>query len=385
LFGTRVIFGQERATLDALAALRDEGCEVLCVIRPEEWPELMALRKILDARGLAWVTAPYIDYPVRGWLMRIALHNPVSYVKGNLAFRRIVRAYSPTHIHVVNAFYVAAFYSALRSIAVPMVYRAEDRPTTHNPFWRALWRFIVRRTALFVANSQYIKGELIASGVDEARVTVLYAPPPRRVGAPPVEIPAPANDPDAFRFVYVGQLIPGKGVDLLVDAFRSIASAHPNAQLLIAGRISDWSGDDWARALRDRTNSDPLIGGRVHFLGLVEDAPEVVRLCHVHVAPSVQEEPYGLVVVEAKNVGRPSIIFRSGGMSELVEDGVDGAVVESRSAAGLAQAMLAYAADSELAAAHGLAASRSMAKLGFESFARRWREIYQQTARRPAI
>lgn len=47
--------------MDALAALGDEGCEVLCVIRPEAWPELMALREILDARG---------------WLIRITLHNP---------------------------------------------------------------------------------------------------------------------------------------------------------------------------------------------------------------------------------------------------------------------------------------------------------------------
>ncbi len=380
LFGARVVFGQERANIEVLAALQDEGADVLCVIRPEGWPELLALRGALEARGLAWTPAPYIDLPVRGWRVHVALRNPPAYVKGNAALKRIARDFAPTHIYAFNALYVASFHSALRGLDAPMVYRAGDAPVRHNPVWRALWRFVVARTAAFVTNSAYIKAQLVLSGVGPERVTVIYTPPPGRTAAPPVDIPQAASAPGAFRFVYVGQLIARKGVDLLVDGFRSVAGAHPNVHLLIAGRISDWSGDDWARNLRDHTRADALIGERVHFLGLVEDAPELIRLCHVHLAPSVKEEPYGLVVVEAKSVGRPSIIFRSGGMSELLEDGVDGAVVDDKSAAGLAKAMLAYAAEPDLAAAHGLAASRSIAKLGFESFARRWREVYEGAA-----
>jgi len=380
LFGARVLFGQERANIEVLAALRDEGAEVLCVIRPEEWPELLAMRGALEARGLAWTPAPYIDFPVRGWFLHVALHGPPAYLKGNAALKRIARAFAPTHIYAFNALYVASFHSALRGLVAPMVYRAGDAPVRHNPVWRALWRFVVARTTAFVTNSAYIKAQLVQSGAQPERVTVIYTPPPRRSDPVAVEIPQAANAPDAFRFVYVGQLIARKGVHLLIDGFRAIAAAHPNAQLLIAGRISDWSGDDWARDLRDRTRSDPLIGERVHFLGLVEDAPELMRLCHVHLAPSVKEEPYGLVVVEAKSVARPSIIFRSGGMTELVEGGVDGAVVDEKSADGLAKAMLVYAENPDLAAAHGKTAAESIAKLGFDSFSRRWREVFDQAA-----
>ncbi len=87
---------------------------------------------------------------------------------------------------------------------------------------------------------------------------------------------------------------------------------------------------------------------------------------------------YGLVVVEAKSVGRPSIIYPSGGMAELVEDTVDGLVVPDKTVGGLARAMRSYAADPGLAAAHGLAAAESMTKLELGSFSRRWREIYDQ-------
>ena len=376
LFGARVLFGQERANIEALAALRDEGCEVLCVIRPEEWPELLAIRKALETRALAWVTAPYIDYPVRGWIIHALIRNPGAYLKGNATLKRVARDFAPTHIHAFNPIHVAAFFGALRILPTPLVYRAGEKPIRHNAFWRAIWRFIVKRAAAFVADSEFIKAELISTGVDPGRVTVIHAPPPRRMNPPPLTIPERLDRPDVVRFVYVGQLTARKGVDRLVEAFGQVARSAPGAALLIAGRISDWSGDDWARALRDHARADPILAGRVEFLGVVEDAPELIRRCHVHVAPSVTEEGYGLVVVEAKSVGRPSIIFPSGGMAELVQDGVDGTVAPDKTVAGLARAMLAYAADPDLTARQGEAALASLDRLDLESFSSRWRAVY---------
>ena len=309
--------------------------------------------------------------------MYIAVRNPFAYLLGNLSLRRTMRAFSPTHIHLFNPFYAAAFYETLRSTSIPIVYRAGDAPTVHNVFWRAMWRFIRRRAKHFVADSHFIKGELMASGVDAARITVLYAPPPQRVQPPAVEIPPAADRTGVARFVYVGQLTAAKGVDVLLEAFRRLQTPEPRPHLLIAGRISDWSGDDWARTLRDRALADPEIGDRVHFLGLVENAPELIRRCDVHIAPSIREEAYGLVVVEAKSAARPSIIFRNGGMTELVEDGVDGAVLSEKTTESLALAMRLYAERPELVEIHGHAALVSMQKLGLTSFARSWKEIYE--------
>jgi glycosyltransferase involved in cell wall biosynthesis len=378
LFGARVIFGQERANIAALAALQSQGCEVLCVIRPEAWPELLELRAMLEAEGLAWATAPYIDYPLRGWLFRVAIHNPGAYLSGNAALKRIAREFGATHIHAFNPLYVASFYGALRALKIPMVYRAGDKPTRHNPFYRWIWRFIVGRAACFVADSHFIRRELEASGVPAERITVLYAPPPRRLDPPP--IPYSAAPGDGIRFAFVGQIVPEKGVDLLVAAFEQIAQTHPGCELLVAGRISEWAGDAWARALRDATAANTAIKDRVQFLGHVENAPGLIEACHVHVAPSVKEEPYGLVVVEAKSVGRPSIIFASGGMAELVEDGVDGAIVADRTADGLARAMQVYAASPDLARRQGANARASLAKLRLDLFASTWREVYDRAA-----
>jgi glycosyltransferase involved in cell wall biosynthesis len=380
LFGARVIFGQERANITALAALRSQGCDVLCVVRPETWPELLELRARLEAEGLAWTTAPYIDYPLRGWLLRVVTHNPGAYLSGNAALRRIAREFGATHIHAFNPLHVAAFYGALRALNIPLVYRAGDKPIRHNPFYRWIWRFIVGRTAHFVADSQFIRRELETSGAPPERISVLYAPPPRRSSPLPVPYDESPKDQDGVRFVFVGQVVAEKGVDLLVAAFGQIAPAHPRCQLVIAGRISEWAGDAWARDLRDRTVANPALRDRVRFLGHVENAPELIERCHVHVAPSVKEEPYGLVVVEAKSVGRPSIIFASGGMAELVEQGVDGTVVTDRTADSLAKAMELYAASPDLAARQGANAQVSLAKLNLDLFATTWRQVYDDAA-----
>ena len=62
LFGARVIFGAERQNIETLAALREQGCEVLCLVRDEAWNH--AIPEALAARGLGCAQVPYID----GWL-----------------------------------------------------------------------------------------------------------------------------------------------------------------------------------------------------------------------------------------------------------------------------------------------------------------------------
>lgn len=66
LFGARVIFGAERQNI-TFATLREQGCEVLCLVRDEAWNH--AVPEALAARGLACAQVPYID----GWLPLLTL------------------------------------------------------------------------------------------------------------------------------------------------------------------------------------------------------------------------------------------------------------------------------------------------------------------------
>jgi glycosyltransferase involved in cell wall biosynthesis len=382
LFGARVFFGQERANVEALAALHDLGCQVLCAVRNEDWPELVELREELSARGLLWKKFYYLDIPRKGWILRTIFRNPYAFVRANIEMIRTMRCFRVSHIHAFNPFYLLNFIPTIMFSRTPVVYRCGDEPAQHNMLWRTLWRYICKRVTHFVADSNFIRDKLTAFNIDLRKISVIYSPAPRRPRANAEQIPEDARSDKAFRFVYAGQVTPEKGADVLIEAFSRISTKFESAHLLIAGRISDWSGDDWARALRDRVARDWKLSDRVHFLGWVENVPDLMRQCHVHVCPSKWEEPYGLVAVEAKSVGIPSIVFPSGGLRELIEHGMNGWVTNSRTADELSDALEFYLRNPGIAKEQGRNALRSLDALQLDSFPERWLSIYRQTPAR---
>jgi glycosyltransferase involved in cell wall biosynthesis len=377
LFGARVIYGQERANIETLAQLRARGCHVLCVVRDEDWPELISLRRALEQRDLECVKIPYIDYPVRGWLLHAFRRNLRVYRRANRQLVDLARSFRATHIHAFNPLYVAAFRTGLGELPTPLIYRCGDAPVVHNAFYRWTWSFIKKRTIHFVADSRFIEGLLRSTGIENDRISVIYAPAPLRTAnaeLPP--IPGTTVD-DVFRFVYAGQLNSAKGVDVMTEAFAQIAKDFTNVHLIVAGALA--ASDPWLHELRSRIAAGAS-GGQIHFVGFVEDIPGLLGACDVHLAPSRSPEPYGLVVVEAKQAGRPSIIFASGGMRELVENEVDGFSLETKTPSALASAMRRYLCEHGLAKRHGQKAIESIDRLRIPDFGRRWYEVYACTS-----
>src|SRR5205814_3307816 len=64
----------------------------------------------------------------------------------------------------------------------------------------------------------------------------------------------------------------------------------------------------------------------VEHVGWVDNAPGLMRHFDVLVLPS-RDEPFGTVLAEAMAVGTPVVATRVGGLAEVVEDGVTGALV----------------------------------------------------------
>lgn len=370
--GGAVLLGQERGNIEALCALQEQGCEVLCLVRADKWNTLIPAE--LDARNLAWKRVPYIEHRMDGRLRQFIFENPISFFRANWQFLKIIRGFRPTSLHAPNPLYVVNFLIGLAFLRAPMIFRAGDEPTVHNWLWRAIWRIVVWRTKIFVANSYFVARSLVKHGVQPEDIVVIYNAPPkrsRRVKPVPVTLDAPS-----FEILYLGQIGEHKGVHVLADAFMRLASEYPDATLVIAGRISDWSGDSWGQNLRERIRNDPLVGSRVTFVGDMEDISHLLASCSVHVAPSLFDDPSPNVISEAKEAGRPSIVFPRGGMPELVQDGVDGTICTEVSAEALAAALRLYLDDRGLAARHGDAARASLARLGIPRFAERWLEVH---------
>jgi glycosyltransferase involved in cell wall biosynthesis len=127
------------------------------------------------------------------------------------------------------------------------------------------------------------------------------------------------------------------------------------------------------------------VHSRVSFLGHVADPSSCYRRAHIHVAPSLWEEPSANVVFEAKRHGAPSIVFDSGGLAELVHHKIDGYICETKTAKSLASAILWMLSDNaRLSALAAAARLDSETRFGRSRFLEAWADVYLADARRRA-
>jgi len=107
---------------------------------------------------------------------------------------------------------------------------------------------------------------------------------------------------------YVGRLVKEKGVEVLLEAWRGVEAEMPEAVLLMAGS----GAPEYERELKKRA------GQRVRFLGAVADPRAVYVACDLVVVPSLWEEPFGLIPLEAVACGTLPLVSDRGFLPGLV-------------------------------------------------------------------
>lgn len=122
----------------------------------------------------------------------------------------------------------------------------------------------------------------------------------------------------SFEIVFLGRLVPEKGVQILIQALPFIAESIPQVKLLVAGR-----GPYEEELVSQAWNCGVL--EKVSFVGFVDDNQrnEMLSRAGVAVFPSLYE-PFGIVALEAMAAGVPVVISDTGGLSDIVNHGVDG-------------------------------------------------------------
>jgi glycosyltransferase involved in cell wall biosynthesis len=189
---------------------------------------------------------------------------------------------------------------------------------------------------------------------------------------------------DPRRVTYIGQMIPPKGPDLLLDAVGELARRGVDATVDLVGDIGGWESPEWAgyhASLRARAEQ-PDLSGRVRFLGRREDIPALLAASAVHCAPSRPEirEAFGLVVAEAKEAAVPSVVTRSGGLPELIEHGRDGWVCTDARAEAIADGLEYFLTDRPRRDEAAAAAHLSVRRVSRAAFAGAWLEVFGFTS-----
>jgi glycosyltransferase involved in cell wall biosynthesis len=195
-------------------------------------------------------------------------------------------------------------------------------------FRHKLWKFNTFVSDLLVAVSnsiaepirRYFKKEIITiyNGIDMD--ALMMATPPEDV------LRAQFPVLKAKRIVgMVGQIVPLKRHKLFLESMQEIAKQFDDVMFVVIGD----SPDNHKLSLDDlRAYAQKLgISDKVVFTGTRKDVPALLKSFDVLVHPA-DREPFGRVIMEAMALGVGVVATKSGGPSEIIEDGVSGFLVD---------------------------------------------------------
>jgi glycosyltransferase involved in cell wall biosynthesis len=170
-----------------------------------------------------------------------------------------------------------------------------------------------KRFHRMVVASHYMREELLRNGFDPGRIEI-HASVPR----PTQFVEAPSFSRRNL-IVYSGQIIRGKGVDVLLESLARVKSPFECVIL----------GDGNQRAECERLCTRLGLDDRVQFAGFVAQAKvaEHYRDASLAVMSSLWPEPFGAAGLEAMRCGLPVVAFDAGAVREWLVDGVGGFLV----------------------------------------------------------
>lgn len=273
---------------------------------------------------------------------------------------KLLRRLRPSILHTYN-FACAEYAVPAWAAGVPVRIHAEHGRDAsdpqglnrkHNFLRRALAPWIDRyvpvshdlaRWLQHVVDIPAAKLELIMNGVDTER----YAP-----NLPAAATPWAAAMEKPFVIGTVGRLQDVKDQATLIAAFALLCARRPDARTGLRLAIV---GDGPLRARLAQQAQDAGVADLVWFPGARNDIPELMRSFDVFALSSIAEGT-PVTLLEAMACGRPVVATRVGGIPEVVQDGVNGALVPASNPQALADALAAYVDDPARVAAHGAAA-----------------------------
>jgi glycosyltransferase involved in cell wall biosynthesis len=228
-----------------------------------------------------------------------------------------------------------------------------------------------RRFPCLVVATEYMKEELLRNG---------FAPSQIEIHAP---VPAPAAESfqasfsERNRIVYAGQIIRGKGVDILLE---SLARVPAPFECVILG--------DGSHRTRCEEQARKLgLADRVTFAGFVPQSriADYYRDATVAVMSSVWPEPFGATGLEAMRCGLPVVAFDAGGIREWLIDGWNGFLVPWMDRARYATCVEQLLRDKPLARRMGEHARQWVGeRFGFPKYISGLEDLFGRMTPRPA-
>lgn len=210
-------------------------------------------------------------------------------------------------------------------------------------------RIIARRALKIVTNSSYVAHHFALDGSMFGKIEVVYNPldlstfDPDKVDSNQFKKMFKVNGSYPLLGV-VGQISPWKGLVDVIRAMPKVLSSFSEARLLIVGEPKF----DTVSARYDNVAYLKELVSLVEELNLKKeviftdersDIPEIMKAIDLLILAS-WEEPFGRALIEAMAMEKPVISTNRGGSTEIVKDGVTGALVSPKNPKMIAQAVI---------------------------------------------
>lgn len=141
--------------------------------------------------------------------------------------------------------------------------------------------------------------------------------------------------------LFASRLIKDKGIYEFVESSRIIKSKGYNIRFIVAGRIDHHNPNSISEEELQTWSEEGLI----EWIGYQEDMLKLIRSVSVVVLPTYYPEGVPKILIEAASVAKPIITTNSPGCRDIVEDGKNGILIESRNTTQLCNAIIDLTGD----------------------------------------
>ena len=365
------LFGNERDNIEIYLSLREQGATVLVGISKNQIYSDVDI--YLQKLGFETFGLPFGNQWSWMWLKQYPLS---IFEKMNQLWNcsRIllqqIKTFKPTHIHISSFMGYNYIAPALFFSNVPLIYRVGEAAPTDSIYSLQIWRLAMKQSSTIVAVSEFVKQQILAQDIPKSKVKRIYNLAPSRLLTNHRTTQSDHQSINRQGFVYVGQISEQKGIRHLLKA----VGKFPDYLLDIVGcSVND---TEFRKELEKWVKYHHL-QDQVHFVGQVDDPTIFYAKSLIHIAPSIVREGLGMVVLEAKKVGTPSIVFPSGGLPEMVRHRIDGYVCRDKTPEALVEAIEWMLSDRDRLSKMGMAAIDDYeTRFGRSRFLEEWSKVY---------
>ncbi|NQU95235.1 MAG: glycosyltransferase family 4 protein [Candidatus Omnitrophica bacterium] len=303
-------------------------------------------------KGVGIHRTPMMDL---NWLFKRGLFGLENELKK--VFNNFFSKVKPDVIHAHNMHYFSKIHAetlekCAHKLGVPLVL------TAHNVWDDVLFLELTRdiKWSHFIAVSHFIKRELIGAGIDDREITTVHHGIDTQIYKPNVKTnkilkkyPQLNNKRVIFHPARMGL---AKGCDVSIKALNIIKKSFPDILLVLAGtkNIIDWAGSH-QKDIAYMVNLVKIFGLQKNVLidtFTLEEVSEMYGVAKVCIYPSSSGEPFGLTMLESLASGKPMIVTDSGGMPEIIQDGITGYVITIKNFEVLASRIIQLLSDERL-------------------------------------